>query len=142
MVGAYITLCSANQAVPTQEEYIASSLKFHEDTISKLSKEQLEAMKARLARAYNTYVAEHSLVSLCTESGKFDDCYKTEALNTHSSVDLVVKLNETSNPIGFAIHIKTSEAKKWEPIKGDRQKVRGKKWQWSLLHIWAEFWRM
>ena len=142
MVGAYFTLCSSKQALPTQEEYVPFSLNCHEDAIRTLSKEQLDAMKARLARAYNTYVAEHSLLSLCIESGEFYDCYKTEELNTHSSVDLIVKLKETSNPIGFAIHISTPEAKKWQPIKDGRQKARGKRWQWTLLHIHAEFWRM
>lgn len=142
MVGSYFDLCSTNQMIPSQEDYISSSLKFHSRDIGSLSTEQLNAMKARLARTYNTLVAEHSLLSLCTESGNFCECYKEELLNTHESVDLVVKLNEDSHPIGFAIHLSTPGAKKWQVTKNIRQAGRGKRWPWPVKHIWADFKRM
>lgn len=137
-VGCYYDICFRTRDTPTQEEFVAFYLRCHENKAP--ASWLLDAMSARVARSYNSLVAEHHLLALCIESGRFDACYKAESLDLAGMVDLVVRIG--ANQAGFAIQVPTRGGSKWLQVKRKRQEKRGHPWEWPLLNIMMDFNRM
>jgi len=140
MVGAYYDICFRGQAVPEQQGYVDFFFLCHEAEVDQITRAEAEAMKARCARAYNTFLIEHQLFALCVESGEFDACYKSEHLDTSSSVDLAVRLGPSH--YGFAIQLQTRNAREWIGIKRQRQERRCSTFPWPITDLDIEFDKM
>lgn len=140
LVGAYYDICFSEQDVPRQRDYVDFYFMCHENEVLQLTDAEAVAMQARCARAYNSFIIEHQLFALCVESGQFDACYKSEQLDTASSVDLAVRRGP--NHYGFAIQLQTRHARQWIAIKNQRQERRGSQFPWPIVNIDVEFVKM
>lgn len=135
LCGAYYDLCFSHRSAPSQKAYLDLYMGCHEDEVG--VGQVRDAMKARAARAYNSLVAEHHLMSLCIESKMFDACYKAESLDLLGMVDLVVRVGP--NQVGFAIQVPTREAAYWRKVKAERQARRAVKWEWPIEELFMNF---
>ncbi|MBA7703481.1 hypothetical protein ES703_112267 [subsurface metagenome] len=124
LVGAYYDICFHYRQAPTQEQMISHYFAGNREHASESTKEVYRAMRKRVARAYNSLVAEHHLLSLCIESNRFDACAKSEQIDISSSVDLLLRVE--SFEMGFEIRVPTKHSDMFGEIKAERQEVRNR----------------
>lgn len=125
LVGAYYDICFHYRSAPTQEQMISHYFSGNREHASESTKEVYQAMRKRVARAYNSLVAEHHLLSLCIESNRFDACAKSEQIDISSSVDLLLRVERFE--MGFDIRVPTKHSDMFREIKAERQEVRNRK---------------
>jgi len=134
LVGAYYDICFHYRQAPTQEQMVSHYFSINRVHASESTKEVYQAMRRRVARAYNSLVAEHHLLSLCIESNRFDACAKSEQIDISSSVDLLLRVE--SFEMGFDIQVPTKHSDMFREIKAERQEVRNRNGQ-SVWKGWV-----
>lgn len=125
LVGAYYDICFHYRQAPTQEQMISHYFSSNREHASGSPKEVYQAMRMRVARAYNSFIAEHHLLALCIESNRFDACAKSEQLDVSNMVDMLLRMGDFE--MGFAIQVPGKWAEKFRTIKAVRQEVRNAK---------------
>ncbi|MFW6310810.1 MAG: hypothetical protein ACOC1K_01090 [Nanoarchaeota archaeon] len=119
-VTAFYDLVKENNQIPTQSYFFDFYLdKFSENSqISELNENQLGALKARIYRAYPSYVRDIHFSNLVYEKGNFNKVIYNLDLDIKEGVDILVIENDKKYAVN--LFTDTRRSKKARKIKIDR----------------------
>lgn len=106
--------------IPTQSYFFDFYLdKFSENSvISKLNKDQLEGLKARIYRTYPSYIRDIHFSNLVSEQTNFDKVIYDLELDVKEGIDILIENN--NKEYGVNLYIDTNRSKKARDKKEDR----------------------
>lgn len=119
----YGTLLDSNKIL-TQEELWEDYKERAKNWISKsgMDESRLKALRARLFRAYPSFVRDIHFAKILEESKVFDLVYYNENVDTHYGSDIIIRYK--SKLYCISLYIKTDRADNWREVKSKRHKLQ------------------
>ena len=109
-----------HKVIPSQSGFFQYYVNENKDSknIQKLTDHQHEALRARLYRAYPSYIRDLHFGKFLTEKGYFDEVVYNVNMDIKDGIDLLISFGKRKFSIN--LHTSTSRAKKAREKKKDR----------------------